>query len=44
MIEECNILQANVVIFYEDERVERQLTIAYTPQQNGVVERMNQTL
>ena len=30
--------------FCEDEGVERQLTIAYTPQQNGVVERKNQTI
>ncbi|RVW83943.1 Retrovirus-related Pol polyprotein from transposon RE1 [Vitis vinifera] len=30
--------------FCEDEGVERQLTIAYTPQQNGVVERKNQTV
>ncbi|RVW33419.1 Retrovirus-related Pol polyprotein from transposon TNT 1-94 [Vitis vinifera] len=30
--------------FCEDEGVERQLTVAYTPQQNGVVERKNQTV
>ncbi|RVW84529.1 Retrovirus-related Pol polyprotein from transposon TNT 1-94 [Vitis vinifera] len=30
--------------FCEDEGVERQLTVAYTPQQNGVVERKNQTM
>ncbi|RVW16070.1 Retrovirus-related Pol polyprotein from transposon TNT 1-94 [Vitis vinifera] len=30
--------------FCEDEGVERQLTVAYTPQQRGVVERKNQTV
>ncbi|KAL6327560.1 hypothetical protein AAG906_021850 [Vitis piasezkii] len=30
--------------FCEDEGVERQLTVAYTPQQNGVVEMKNQTV
>jgi transposase InsO family protein len=30
--------------FYEDEGVERQLTVSYTPQQNGVFERKNQTV
>lgn len=30
--------------FYEDEGIERQLTVAYTPQQNGVLERKNYTV
>ena len=30
--------------FCEDEGVERQLTVGYTPQQNGVSERKNQTV
>ncbi|KAG6520408.1 hypothetical protein ZIOFF_017458 [Zingiber officinale] len=30
--------------FCEDEGVERQLTVRYTPQQNGVTERKNQTI
>ena len=30
--------------FCKDESVERQLTIGYTPQQNGVSERKNQTV
>jgi len=30
--------------FYEDEGMERQLTVSYTTQQNGVFERKNQTV
>lgn len=30
--------------FYEDEGIERQLTIAYSPQQNGVAKRKNRTI
>ena len=30
--------------YYQEKRIKRQLTNFYTPQQNGVSERMNQTL
>ena len=30
--------------YYADQGVQRQLTAPYTPQQNGVVERRNQTM
>jgi transposase InsO family protein len=30
--------------YFSDQGVQRQLTASYTPQQNGVVERMNQTV
>ena len=30
--------------FCQQEGIKRQLTVAYTPQQNGVAERMNRTL
>jgi transposase InsO family protein len=30
--------------YFSDQGVQRQLTVSYTPQQNGVVERMNQTV
>ena len=30
--------------FFQQEGIKRQLTVAYTPQQHGVVERMNRTL
>ncbi|KAL4363436.1 hypothetical protein GQ457_04G018680 [Hibiscus cannabinus] len=31
-------------LFYEDEGIEHQLTVGYTPQQNGVSERKNRTI
>jgi transposase InsO family protein len=30
--------------YFSDQGIQRQLTASYTPQQNGVVERMNQTI
>ncbi|KAI5334689.1 hypothetical protein L3X38_024822 [Prunus dulcis] len=37
-------LCSKYVQFYEDHGIQRQLTMAYTPQQNGVAERKNRTV
>lgn len=34
----------NFVHFYEENEIQRQLTNAYTPQQNGIAERKNRTI
>lgn len=34
----------NFVHFYEENEIRRQLTNAYTPQQNGIAERKNRTI
>ena len=37
-------LKSNFIDFCEKEGIEKQLTMSYTPQQNGVAERKNRTL
>ena len=44
MIEARSILQNNLIDFMSIKAMERKLTVGYTPQQNGVSERKNQTV
>ncbi len=39
-----NTCQMNFVRYLAEHGIHHQLTVAYTPQQNGVAERMNRTL
>ena len=39
-----NFVTPNLIFFLRSEGIERRLTVAHTPQQNGIAERMNRTI